>query len=161
MIDDGTPVRVTNVSAFTQWASAFSRFGPFVLVTRNTMNTVDLVSRAKCNSCAGVWYSSLFVWPRLTARGSLEEDSVCSVFRLSHDFEANSFDVRYKMEYIYCILQTVFSSKSLHMASSSNVQVRIKTNIISLFLPYVRIQAVPKLVMQIQPRLFIYIESIN
>jgi len=70
--------------------------------------------------------------------------------------------MRYKMEYIYCILQTVFSSKSLHMASSSNVQVRIKTNIISLFLPsYVRIQAVPELVMQMQPSLFIYIESLN
>ena len=61
MIDDSTMVRVTNVSALTQWASAFSRFGPFVLVTRNTMNTVDLVSRTKCNSCAGVLYSSLFV----------------------------------------------------------------------------------------------------
>jgi hypothetical protein len=54
MIDDATLVRVTNVSAVTQWVSALSRFGPFVLVTRNLMNTVDLVSRTKCNSCAGV-----------------------------------------------------------------------------------------------------------
>jgi hypothetical protein len=54
MIDDATLVRVTNVSALPQWASAFTRFGPFVLVTRNTMNTVDVVSRAKCKSCTGV-----------------------------------------------------------------------------------------------------------
>jgi len=76
---------------------------------------------------------------------------------LSHDFEANSSDIRYKMECLYCILQTVFSSKSLHVASSSNVQVQIKTNIISLFLPpYIRIQAVSKLVMEMQQSLFIY-----
>lgn len=61
MMDDSTLVRVTNASAVTQCVSAFGRFGPFVLVTRNTMNKVDLVSRAKCNSCVGVLYSSLFV----------------------------------------------------------------------------------------------------
>jgi hypothetical protein len=43
------------------------------------------------------------------------------------------------------------------VASSYNVHVQIKTNIISLLLPsYVRIQAVPELVIQMQLSLFIY-----
>jgi hypothetical protein len=158
MIDDATLVRVTNVSALTQWVSAFSRFGPFVTVTRNRMNTVDLVTRAKCNSCAGVWYSSLFVWPRLMAGEVCKKMLFAVSLGWITNFEANSFDIRYRMEYIYCISQTVFCSKSLLMASSSNVQVQIKTNIISLFLPsYIRIQAVPELVVQMQPSLFRYI----
>jgi len=53
------------------------------------------------------------------------------------NFEANSFNIRYRMEYIYCILQTVFSSKSLLMASSSNVQVQIKSQYHFSFLAFV------------------------
>ena len=43
MMNDATVVCVTNVSAVIEWVSAFSRFGPFILVTWNTVNTMNLV----------------------------------------------------------------------------------------------------------------------